>query len=347
MTKILEVHTEHTAPFKILIEVLKDMIQEANIEFIMDNINNAHKNKIDLKKIAAIKEDKDAAGNSDSDYEESDTESDESSSDDESKKNNDSNNVVDRSGMKILAVDTTTTVLIHVKLEARNFTRFKCRKRRLLLGVNLGCFHKLIKSMDKEDNLTLFYDDDNRSVLNIKIDSALRKDLLKLKLMDLGDGDMSLPNIVFDSVVTISATAIHKLCREMSTIADYVEIQCFRDRIIFSCKGDYAERITEYRVGNDNGEQVDIKQTNNDSNAPQVIQGIYELKNLVLFGKCASLCGAMQIYMKNKKPLVIKYTVANLGRILLCLSPINTDNVMNNNYEEENELYSDEELEYK
>ena len=53
-----------------------------------------------------------------------------------------------------------------------------------------------------------------------------------------------------------------------------------------------------------------------------IVQGIYELKHLVLFGKCTSLCNDIEIYMKNDYPLVIKYTVATLGRLLLCLTPI-------------------------
>ena len=46
--------------------------------------------------------------------------------------------------------------------------------------------------------------------------------------------------------------------------------------------------------------------------------------------------------MKNDFPLVIKYTVATLGRILLCLTPIKEDTTQNANYSDEEDFYSDE-----
>ena len=51
------------------------------------------------------------------------------------------------------------------------------------------------------------------------------------------------------------------------------------------------------------------------------IQVIYSLKYLVLFTKCTNLCNLIHMYIKNDYPLIIKYTVANLGDIKLCLSP--------------------------
>ena len=51
------------------------------------------------------------------------------------------------------------------------------------------------------------------------------------------------------------------------------------------------------------------------------IQGIFSLKYLVLFTKCTNLCNLIHMYIKNDYPLIIKYTVANLGDIKLCLSP--------------------------
>jgi len=46
------------------------------------------------------------------------------------------------------------------------------------------------------------------------------------------------------------------------------------------------------------------------------------LKHLVLFTKCTNLCPAIEIYLKNDYPLIIRYTVANLGEVKLVLAPI-------------------------
>jgi len=44
------------------------------------------------------------------------------------------------------------------------------------------------------------------------------------------------------------------------------------------------------------------------------------LKNLGYFIKCTNLCSQIEIYLENDLPLVVKYDVASLGSIRLCLS---------------------------
>ena len=92
-----------------------------------------------------------------------------------------------------------------------------------------------------------------------------------------------------------------------------------------------------------NDNKVSIDHIHKDDTKPFVIDGIYELKNLTMFAKCASLCNEIMIYLKNDNLLVIKYTVATLGRLLLCLSPVKNETIRNNKYEDE-EYYSDDEV---
>jgi len=54
----------------------------------------------------------------------------------------------------------------------------------------------------------------------------------------------------------------------------------------------------------------------------KIIQGEFSLKNLGYFIKCTNLCNQIEIYLENDLPLVVKYNVASLGEIKLCLSPL-------------------------
>jgi hypothetical protein len=54
----------------------------------------------------------------------------------------------------------------------------------------------------------------------------------------------------------------------------------------------------------------------------EVVQGLFQLKHLVLFTKCTSLCPSIELYLKNDYPLILKYTVANLGEVKLVLAGI-------------------------
>ncbi len=57
-------------------------------------------------------------------------------------------------------------------------------------------------------------------------------------------------------------------------------------------------------------------------NNNKVIQGVFSLKNLGYFIKCTNLCGQIEMYLENDLPLVVKYSVASLGEIKLCLAPL-------------------------
>ena len=54
----------------------------------------------------------------------------------------------------------------------------------------------------------------------------------------------------------------------------------------------------------------------------KIIQGEFSLKNLGYFIKCTNLCSQIEMYLENDLPLVVKYSVASLGDIKLCLAPL-------------------------
>ena len=64
---------------------------------------------------------------------------------------------------------------------------------------------------------------------------------------------------------------------------------------------------------------MEFIQKKNDSS---IIQGEFSLKNLSYFIKCTNLCSQIEMYLENDLPLIIKYNVASLGEIKLCLAPL-------------------------
>ena len=53
-----------------------------------------------------------------------------------------------------------------------------------------------------------------------------------------------------------------------------------------------------------------------------VVQGEFSLKSLSNFIKCSPLCTHLEIYLGNDMPLIVKYHVASLGELRLCLGPL-------------------------
>lgn len=223
-----------------------------------------------------------------------------------------------KGGMRIMAMNSKKTVLIHLKLDADNFETFTCEKSKITIGVNMLHFFKLIKTIDSTSILTLFMDSDEGNKLGIKIENAEKKQITtyKLKLMDLDNDSLEVPPTAFDAIISLPSSDFHKICRDMNHISEYIEIQNINKSVILKGEGDIADQETIL------GETINGLSVSRSEGNTTIVQGKYELKHLVMFTKCTSLCPSIDIYMKNDYPLVIHYTVASLGDIYLCLTPV-------------------------
>lgn len=221
----------------------------------------------------------------------------------------------DETGMKIVAMDTSHIVLVHLKLAAEKFEFYHCPNK-LVIGVNMLNFHKLIKTVNSNDTLTFFVDSNDYNHLGIKIESNLKnsKTTYKLNLLDLDNPKISVDPAEFNSVITLPSTDFQKICRDMNNIADQVEIKNIDKQLIFSCKGDFCAQSTV--LTNHDGVSTISNRKEGD-----IVQGVFNLKYLVLFTKCTNLCNTVELYLKNDYPLISKWTCASLGELKLCLSP--------------------------
>jgi proliferating cell nuclear antigen len=228
----------------------------------------------------------------------------------------DTNIEFDDTGMKIVAMDSSHIVLVHLKLEASKFEYYHCNGK-IVLGVNMLNFHKLIKTLNSNDTLTLFVDTDDFNSLGIKIENSdtNSKTTFRLSLLDLDNHKISVPPAEFNSVITLPSTFFQKICRDASNIADKVEIKNINNQLIFGCKGDFCQQETVLT------DQDGVNSITNKKEG-EIVQGVFNLKYLVLFTKCTNLCNSVELYMKNDYPLIVQYYVSALGSIRLCLSPI-------------------------
>lgn len=105
-----EIRTVQSAAFRTLIEALKEILTEANLEF-------------------------------------------------------------DSTGIKVIDVDETHTVLTYLRLNADRFEYFYCPAK-YVLGINMIYLFKLIKTLSNNDSLTLFLPAANPNKLGIRAENA-------------------------------------------------------------------------------------------------------------------------------------------------------------------------------
>ncbi len=228
----------------------------------------------------------------------------------------DTNIIFDPTGIKLIATDTSQIVLIHMKLHAENFEYFYCEKK-TTIGVNMMNMFKLIKVMSNNDTLSLFIEKDNPNRLGIKINNVEKnvQTLFKMNLLDISEDEISIPPAKFETELTLPSSDFQKIIRDMTNIGENIEIKSVGSTLILNCDGDFANQET---VLCETQEGLSFSKS---MSPEKPIQGIFSLKYLLLFTKCTNLCNLIHMYIKNDYPLVIRYDVANLGHIKLCLSP--------------------------
>ena len=228
-----------------------------------------------------------------------------------------------KDGIRIINMDKSHTMLAHLFLEAVNFELYECSLDKIIIGVNMFHLFKLINSIDNDDTLTIYiekkdYNDGVVSYLGLKFENGDIKQCKtqKLRLIEPEPEELVEPNVVFSSVINLPSSDFQKIVRDLSCISDKIEIKSVGNELIFRCSGQFATAEVT-RVETDGGMEFIHKQ-----NANKIIQGEFSLKNLGYFIKCTNLCSQIEMYLENDLPLVVKYYVASLGEIKLCLAPL-------------------------
>ena len=234
----------------------------------------------------------------------------------------DTNITFDETGIKLIATDSSKIVLIHMKLNSENFEHYFCEKK-CKIGVNMNNLFKLIKVMGNNDILNLYIEKNDINRLGIRIynENKNTQTTFKLNLLDISEEEINIPPAEFESELTLPSIDFQKLIRDMTNIGEFVDIKSVGNNLIFDCEGDFAVQETVLSQVEDNNSDTKGLKFEVSTNIDKPIQGIFSLKYLVLFTKCTNLCNLIHMYIKNDYPLIIKYNVANLGNIKLCLSP--------------------------
>ncbi len=235
----------------------------------------------------------------------------------------DTNIVFTKEGIKIINMDKTHTILVHLFLKAENFEVYECKKDKIIIGVNMLHLFKLISSIDNDDTLTIYIENDDYndgfiSELGLKFENGDIKQskIQKLRLIEPEHEELNLPDVDYSSIINMPSSDFQKIIRDLASISEKLEIKSVNDELIFKCSGQYAK--AEIRRSETSG----IMEFLQKDNSNLITQGEFSLKNLVYFIKCTNLCNQIEIFLRNNKPLIVKYNVASLGEIKLCLAPL-------------------------
>ena len=233
---------------------------------------------------------------------------------------------IDETGIKIVAMDNTHIVLIHLKLEAEKFEEYFCSKK-TYVGINMLKLHMLIKTIGTNDLLNLYIKKDDPNKLGIKITNNEKnvETNYKLSTIDIDVLDVTIPPVDFTTTITMPSSYLQKIIRDMHNISEFIEIRNIEQSLILKCNGDFCSQETI--LGSERSQNITISKNieKNEQSNQEIIQGVFSLKYLLIFTKCTNLCPTVEIYLKNSYPIILRYSIASLGEIKLCLAQQDVD----------------------
>lgn len=301
-------------PFRTLIEATKEFLTDVNLECHMDEekeIEYARDFNDNYKPHKITKESSD--------------ESSEKVNEKKKKKKKD----VFTGGIKIVECNSSKSMIISIRLNSQKFIMFHVCKEEYDIAINLIHLAKLIKNVEKDDILTMFVHTDEPNILQIHIDNDVKHHNVrnKLKTLDVNKVVYHIPPLKFTKKIKLASSDFHKICKDLGQLSDNIQITCGETSVTFSSIGDSSEKSITLNSSEHHTIEITKMQRDND----EIVEGIYEIKHFLNFNKCHTLCHDIEILMKNKRPIFLKYQVASLGHILIGVQPIADRKLADNN----------------
>lgn len=124
------------------------------------------------------------------------------------------------SGIALQAMDNSHVALVSMMLKADGFSPYRC-DRNIALGVNLTSLTKVLRAAQNEDILTLKAED-APDVLNLVFESADNDRISEydLKLMDIDQEHLGIPETEYASTITMPAGEFRRICTDLLAMSE-------------------------------------------------------------------------------------------------------------------------------
>jgi len=221
---------------------------------------------------------------------------------------NDVNCYFTEKGLHVLTLDTARVTLVHMILGAENFEEYECPTN-IIAGLNMSNLYKILKSVTTQDTLTISIK--GRDYMELVIENTSKKSFtnFKLKLLDINEDQLDLPDVQMDLVTTMASIDFQRYTRDMGNLSNEISIFRKDSNLVLSCTGDFADQETILDSGGD---------------FSGTVGGVFSLKYINLFTKATNMCSSIQIMQDSTNenmPIVFRYTIANLGDLKFYLAP--------------------------
>lgn len=217
---------------------------------------------------------------------------------------------ISKHAIKITAINSLNTILLDIKLSAKNFNKFVLNSNEVsYIGINASHLYKMLRSIKKKDTLRLFIDEKNMHEIGIEITSKEKERVCtsyiaiireQIKIIEIPDG--------YTNSSLIFTHEFSKAIKDLQSIGKTIRINSNLAKINFESNiNGLFKRV------------ISFDGTETDDNYDQIF-------STELFSNIVKISGfskTLNIYIKNDSPLLIKTNIGTLGKISIYIKPNN------------------------
>jgi len=226
---------------------------------------------------------------------------------------------VNRDGISCNCMEGSKTCVINMILHADRFDTYYCPVE-TRVSLSMDQFSTLTGMCGHSDQLSLYQEKTEPNFMVVLIETHTQDSImdkrwyLRLKALDLYDVDMDCTEYL--SIITMSSTFFHSICRSCVKLSDTLIIESLSDRLKMGVNGMWAEGSIEI---------TQAKDCSFIAKSDKEYKASFALRFLLLFTKATGLSNTVELYLAEDYPLTLKYMIADLGELQLSQTAIITD----------------------
>ena len=213
-------------------------------------------------------------------------------------------------------MDSSHVALVSLNLSMDGFEHYRADTN-MVLGVSINNLAKVMKLANNDDQITLQAD---QEATHLKIifenPKTERTTEFNLNLITIDSEHLAIPETEYASVVTIHSGEFSKICKELFSLSETVQVTTNPDYVQFSVEGEVG--CGSVKLGRNESEkredQTILEVTEN-------VQQQFALRYLNMFNKASTLSSFTRLCLHQEQPLVVEFKIENLGVLKYFLAP--------------------------
>jgi len=219
-------------------------------------------------------------------------------------------------GISLQAMDSAHVSLVSMMMEADNFESFRCDKR-IQLGVKIESMSKILKCAGNDDLMKMTAED-GTDVVNFTFEGKSKTSDFELKLLQIESEVLQIPKTDYSVEISMPSSEFQRICKDLTVMGDTVVISATKEGVKFSASGDIGKGNilikSSESVDSEEGEKTTIKMD-------EPVELTFALRYLNFFTKATGLSDKVKLCLAKDVPLVVEYSIQDLGYVRYFLAP--------------------------